>query len=100
MNSEYRERGERTPRAVMIASALWISFAGCYGPNREPGDDPNRSDESPSEGRPKTDPREEVEPRDASGGSAKAPEESGSTQAQDQDRTLDGTSDEVLTPQR
>jgi hypothetical protein len=36
------------------ACALLTLLVGCYGPNREPGDNPNRADESPMEGRPKS----------------------------------------------
>jgi hypothetical protein len=31
-------------------------LAACYGPGKEPGDDPNRTDETPGEGRPAMDP--------------------------------------------
>ena len=54
-------------RTVSI-SMLMLFSAACYGPDREPGDDPTRADEGPTAGRPKTDPYETVDQSGPSGG--------------------------------
>ena len=72
-----------------------LLLGGCYGPDREAGDDPNRADDTPGEGRPKTDPLDTVDRPYSGTGIA-----GDSTQpATEDDRgTLDGTSDELTKP--
>jgi len=82
-------------RLLIVPSLLLLLAAGCYGPDREPGDDPNRSDETPGEGRPKTDARDTVDQPGPSGGVVN----DANTPA-DGRGTLDGSSDEVGTPER
>ena len=81
-------------RAILLASWIAVSTAGCYGPDREPGDDPNRSDEGPTAGRPESNPAETVDESGLSGGRTSDMGES----ADDSNTTLDGTSDEVTAP--
>jgi hypothetical protein len=54
-------------RALVISMLMLLSVA-CYGPDREPGDDPTRADEGPTAGRPKTDPYDTVDRSGPSGG--------------------------------
>ena len=81
-------------RSILLASLLGLSTAGCYGPDREPGDDPNRSDEGPTAGRPESNPTQTVDESGLSGGRTTDIGES----ADDSNPTLDGTSDEVTAP--
>ena len=81
-------------RAIVLASLLTLSITACYGPDREPGDDPNRSDEGPTAGRPESNPAETVDESGLSGGRTTGIGES----ADDSNTTLDGTSDEVTAP--
>jgi hypothetical protein len=81
-------------RAILLASLLTLSTTACYGPDREPGDDPNRSDEGPTAGRPESNPAETVDESGLSGGRTTDVGES----ADDSNTTLDGTSDEVTAP--
>jgi len=53
-------------RALACAVVAFV-LAGCSRDGREPGDDPTRSDEGPTAGRPATDPSENVQQPDASG---------------------------------
>jgi hypothetical protein len=74
---------------AVMSALVALMLAGCYGEGREPGDDPTRSDEGPTAGRPETDASQKVEPKDMGGG-ARQPE------AIDDGRgTLDGSSDEL-----
>ncbi len=79
---------------LLLASVL--ASAGCYGPDREPGDDPARSDEGPTAGRPESNPSQTVDESGLSGGRTTDMGE----QADDSNRTLDGPSDEVTEPER
>jgi hypothetical protein len=74
-----------------------LLLAGCYGPDREAGDDPTRSDETPGEGRPKTDPMNTVDKPWS--GSGTAGDSTSGANADDRG-TLDGTSDEQAKPDR
>ncbi len=76
---------------VLLASFFVLSAPGCYGPDREPGDDPRRSDEGPDGGRPETDPKQTVDESGWSGGRTTDMGE----KADDGNSTLDGASDEV-----
>ena len=74
---------------ALLASSFVLSAPGCYGPDREPGDDPRRSDEGPDGGRPETDPKHTV---DESGwGGGRTTDEG--DKADDGNTTLDGASD-------
>jgi hypothetical protein len=81
---------------AFLLSCLLIFSAGCYGPDREPGDDPTRSDEGPRGGKPESNPYETVDPKGISGGGTTDTNEA----AKDDRGTLDGTSDETLAPSR
>ncbi len=79
-------------RSLLLASlSLFLAMGGCYGPDREPGDDPARSDEGPDSGRPETDPAQTVDKPGYGGGRTT---DAGS-EADDDQGTLDGASDEV-----
>ena len=39
-------------KRIASCFACLALLAGCYGAGKEPGDDPNRNDETPGEGRP------------------------------------------------
>ena len=81
-------------RFILYAGITALSTTGCYGPDREPGDDPTRSDEGPTAGRPESNPSETVDKSGLSGGRTT---DMGET-ADDANTTLDGTSDEVTAP--
>jgi hypothetical protein len=76
-------------QSAMLSVLVTLFVAGCYGDGREAGDDPTRSDEGPTAGRPETDASQVVEPKDMGGG-ARKPEE-----VDDGRGTLDGSSDEL-----
>lgn len=78
-------------RTLLLASLSLFFATACYGPDREPGDDPTRSDEGPTAGRPETDPAETV---DKTGYGQGRSTDMGSD-ADDGNGTLDGASDEV-----
>jgi hypothetical protein len=81
-------------RAVLLASLIGMFTAGCYGPDREPGDDPSRSDEGPTAGRPESNPSQTVDESGVSGGRTTDAGEN----VDDGNGTLDGTSDEITAP--
>jgi hypothetical protein len=83
----------------MLRTSIWTSvailvLAGCNEPGREPGDDPTRSDEGPTAGRPATDPSQTVDQSGLSGGRTSDMGE----QATDSDGALNGSSDEITSP--
>jgi hypothetical protein len=84
-------------RATVIASLILCSVvAGCgRDDGREPGDDPTRSDEGPTAGRPVT---EAVPPKDASGGAE--PRDMEEAAPGESRGTLDGPSEETTSPDR
>lgn len=76
---------------VLLSCLLLLAAPGCYGPDREPGDDPRRSDEGPDGGRPKTDPKQTVDKSGWGGGRTTDIVED----ADGANTTLDGASDET-----
>jgi hypothetical protein len=54
-------------RAFVLAMLMSTSGA-CYGPDREAGDDPDRADEGPTAGRPRSNPYDTVDKPGAGGG--------------------------------
>jgi hypothetical protein len=84
---------------------LWlcaVAASGCNGDGREAGDDPTRSDEGPTAGRPATDPGENRQPRDASGvpDTRANTRDSAAASPGETRGTLDGPSDETTVPDR
>lgn len=86
---------QRSLPILVFSCAVLFSMAGCYGPDREPGDDPRSATEGPDGGRPKTDPAQTVDESGWGGGSTSDMGE----KAEDGNSTLDGTSDEVTDQQ-
>jgi hypothetical protein len=78
-------------RTLLLAAMLAVSATGCHGPDREPGDDPNRADEGPTAGRPASNPQETVDQSGPAGGQTSDMNEA----TEDSGGTLDGTSDEI-----
>ena len=76
---------------ALLSCCFVLAAPGCYGPDREPGDDPRRSDEGPDGGRPETDPKQTVDKSGWSGGRTTDIGE----KADDCNSTLDGARDEV-----
>lgn len=77
---------------LVLLSCFFVVFtSGCYGPDREPGDDPSRSDEGPDGGRPETDPGQTVDKSGWSGGRTTDMGE----KADDGNTTLDSASDKA-----
>lgn len=87
---------KRTTGLALVLTALGALAAGCYGPDRQPGDDASRADEGPRGGKPLTDPLDTRDPKSLSGSGTtdsneRVPDESG---------RLDGPSDEVVAPEQ
>lgn len=81
-------------RSIALSSFCMLFSLGCYGPDREPGDDPRTGDEGPLAGRPESDPRETVDNAGWGGGRSTDLGD----KADDADGTLEGTSDELTYP--
>lgn len=81
-------------RSTLITGVALMMLAGCNEPGREPGDDPNRSDEGPTAGRPASDPSQTVDDSGLSGGRTSDMGE----KSADGNGTLDGSSDETTSP--
>ncbi len=78
--------------SVLVLSCFsLLVMTACYGPDREPGDDPRSATEGPDGGRPETDPKQTVDKPGMGGGRTTDIGE----KADDGNGTLDGASDEV-----